>query len=207
MRTFVQSWYGDPTSPAAVAPGSPLAPPPLKAWHDIAAQWDGVITSHNYPVALPELRLLDGMVEFWGENQGCWVWGFDPHDTAHPVYEQPHAIGPWRPTGANLAEFLEHATMIEATFGAPVQLSAVSHYWIPVSESPFRPWNWPAPGARVVVGGQWLAFVYPEQHGHSITLAARKAENLAWAEGKATWRRYEPAACNDEPAAWTEPPW
>ncbi|MFE6157743.1 hypothetical protein ACFQ7F_02340 [Streptomyces sp. NPDC056486] len=214
---FLRDWYGDPTSPSAKAKSSRSAPKELIEWHEISTQWDGRITSHNYAIPLPELEVHDGKVPFWVENQGTWLWAFDPDDQDHLVYEQEPSgdPAPWAPTSESLPEFLIHATVMEAILGAPARKIAtgVDAEWLltreNVSPLPSPPWNWPARESRILLGEDWLALVHPSDEpelGYDITLAAITPENLLWAETTPgiEWRSYADSQdyTTDEPLPW-----
>ncbi|WP_181791322.1 hypothetical protein [Streptomyces phytophilus] len=217
LLRFLRRWYGAPKS-ANVKPGeSPDAPGELVEWHEISAQWAGEITSHNYAVPLAELATEDGKIPFWIENQGTWVWAFDPKSEGCSVYEREPSDEPtpWRRTGERLSEFLIHATILEAILGAPAKKSAlgVPADWLWSREGshelPFPAWNWPARDSRILLGESWLALVHPSDDpdaGHDITLAAREPDDLSWAEDTpgVEWRSQSDVQdyTTDEPTPW-----
>lgn len=193
------------------------APRELVEWHEISARWDGAITSHNYAIPMSELVLEDGKVPFWVENQGTWVWAFDPNDGAHWVYEREPSDNPnpWRHTGERLSDFLIHATVIEVILGAPSRkvTQGVRGDWIRSQEGsrefPFPAWNWPAHDSRIFLGERWLALVHPSDEpktGYDVTLAATEPEDLAWVENipGIKWRSYSALQdyTTDEPLPW-----
>ncbi|WP_344922665.1 hypothetical protein, partial [Plantactinospora mayteni] len=168
-------------------------PRELVEWHEISAQWGGEITSHNYAIPLAELAEEDGKIPFWVEKQGTWVWAFDPKSEDSSVYEREPSDEPtpWRRAGERLSDFLIHATILEATLGAPAAKVAqgVPPDWLWSGEGshelPFPPCNWPARDSRILLGESWLALVHPSDNpdaGHDITLAARAPGALSWAE-------------------------
>ncbi|MFF4396525.1 hypothetical protein [Streptomyces sp. NPDC001480] len=217
LLRFLRRWYGAPKAPNARLEESPETPKELVEWHEISAQWGEMITSHNYAIPLPELATEDGKIPFWVENQGTWVWAFDPNDEDHPVYEREPSDepSPWKRTGERLSEFLIHATVLEAILGAPITKVAqeVQADWLwsqeGSRESPFTAWNWPTRDSRIVSGENWLALVHPSddpEAGHDITLAAITPEDLAWAEKipGIKWRTYSGVQdyTTDEPLPW-----
>lgn len=217
LLRFLRSWYGAPKAPNARLGESPEAPRELIEWHEIFAQWDEAITSHNYAIPLPELEEEDGKIPFWVENQGTWVWAFDPNDDDHPVYEREPSGSPnqWKRSGERLSEFLIHATVLEAILSAPVKkvTQGVQSDSLlckeGTREAPFPAWSWPAPDSRIFFGENWLALVYPSDDpkaGHDVTLAAVAAENLAWTESISgiKWRTYSGGMdhSTDEPVPW-----
>ncbi|GAA3883829.1 hypothetical protein GCM10022227_46560 [Streptomyces sedi] len=116
LLRFLRRWYGAQKSPNARLRESPGVPRELVEWHEISAQWGGEITSHNYAIPLAELAAEDGKIPFWVENQGTWVWAFDPKSEESSVYERHPSDEPtpWRRTGERLSDFLIHATILEA---------------------------------------------------------------------------------------------
>ncbi|MFD3911695.1 hypothetical protein [Streptomyces sp. NPDC058603] len=217
LLRFLQRWYGAPKSPNMRLEESFETPRELVEWHEIAAQWGGAITSHNYAIPLPDLAAEDGKIPFWVENQGTWIWAFDPNNENHSVYEREPSDepNPWKRTGERLSEFLMHATVLEAILGAPSTKIAhgVEGDWLWSQEGsqefPFPTWNWPAPDSRVLFSENWLALTHPSDDpktGHDITLAAIGPENLAWAENKPgiKWRSYSGVQgyTTDKPLPW-----
>ncbi len=217
LLQFLRRWYGAPKSPNARLGESPDAPRALVEWHEISAQWGGEITSHNYAIPLAELAAEAGKIPFWVENQGTWVWAFDPKSEDCSVYEREPSDEPtpWRRTGERLSDFLIHATILEAILGAPATKVAqgvpVDWLWSREGshELPFPAWNWPARDSRIILGESWLALVHPSDDpdaGHDITLAARAPGDLSWAENTpgVKWRSYSGAQdyTTDEPLPW-----
>ncbi|MFK0202138.1 hypothetical protein [Streptomyces lavendulae] len=216
LLNFLRRWYGAPTSPDTRLGESSNAPRELVEWHEISAQWGGVIVSHNYAIPLSELKAEGGKVSFWVENQGAWVWAFDPTSDDLAVYEREPSDGltPWEKTGESLSEFLIHATVMEAILGAPARKIAqgVRIEWLNserVHKIPFPAWNWPARNSCIYAGDSWLALVHASDDAPTtsdVTLAARSPENLAWADNvpEIKWRSYcetqEPMA--SEPLPW-----
>ncbi|MER7181520.1 hypothetical protein ABT404_18885 [Streptomyces hyaluromycini] len=217
LLRFLRRWYGAPPAPNERLGESPEAPKVLVEWHEIAAQWGGLITSHNYAIPLPELVLEDGMIPFWVENQGTWVWAFDPNTEDHSVYEREPSDEPtpWKRTGERLPEFLIHATVLEAILGAPARKVArgaqIDDLRPPegMRELPFPAWNWPARDSRILFGESWLALTHPSDHpkaGHDITLAAVAPKDLEWAKNSTEikWRSYSRVQdhTTNEPLPW-----
>lgn len=217
LLRFLRRWYGAPKSPNVRLGESPEAPRELVDWHEISAQWNGEITSHNYAIPLSELTMEDGKIPFWVENQGTWVWAFDPTSEDFSVYEREPSDEPtpWRRTGERLSDFLIHATILEAILGAPATKVAqgVSAGWLWSQEGSrelsLPAWNWPARDSRILFGESWLALVHPcddPDAGHDITLAARASGDLSWAENMPgiRWRSYSGAQdyTTNEPPPW-----
>jgi len=203
LLRFLRKWYGAPAAPDARLGESPKAPRELVEWHEISAQWGGLITSHNYAIPLAELAEEDENIPFWVENQGTWIWAFDPTNEDHFVYEREPSDepNPWKRTGERLSEFLIHATVLEAILGAPARKVAqeVQVDWLGsqegIHEFPFPTWNVPARNSRIVFGENWLALIHPSEDpdaGQDITLAAVAPEDLDWAEDATgiKWRSY-----------------
>ncbi|MFJ5552521.1 hypothetical protein [Streptomyces sp. NPDC093225] len=203
LTDFLQRWYGAPRLKEVELSVSPAIPRALVWWHEISARWGGVITSHNYAIPLAELHIEDGVVPFWVENQGTWIWAFDPNDSNFAVYErEPSAeTSAWEPTGEGLHDFLHHATILEAVLGAPVTKVAhgveLTDLWPEgeVQELPFPAWKWPGPDSRILSGGEWLALVHSTdsaQGGYDVTLAANSLDDVSWADeiSGISWRTY-----------------
>ncbi|WP_461012105.1 hypothetical protein [Streptomyces capparidis] len=217
LLRFLREWYGTPKTSSARLKATPETPKELVEWHKISAQWGEIITSHNYAIPLPDLAAEDGKIPFWVENQGTWIWAFDPNDEDHPVYEREPSDepAPWKRTGERLSEFLIHATVLEAILSAPVTKVAqgVQADWLWSQKGstnfPFPAWNWPAHNSHIVSGENWLALVHPSddpEAGQDVTLAAVAQDNLAWADNLPgiKWRSYIKIqdSTTDEPLPW-----
>ncbi|WP_159056170.1 hypothetical protein [Streptomyces scabiei] len=217
LLRFLHKWYGAPTSPDERLEKTRDLPGELVEWHEISMRWNDVITAHNYAVPLPELSVEDGKIPFWIENQGTWIWAFDPNSEDRIVYERDPSPqpNPWKRTGERLSDFLIHATVVEAILSAPASKVAqgVQADWLWSQEGchqyPFPAWNWPSHDSRIFFGENWLALIHPSDDpkmGHDITLAATSPEDLAWAENATgiKWRSYVgfPDHTTDEPLPW-----
>jgi hypothetical protein len=102
---------------------------------------------------------------------------------------------------------------VEAILGAPALRVAqgVKEGWLSdqegIYETLFLPWNWPAPGSRILHGEDWLALVHPSDtptKGQDVTLAATATEHLAWVESipDVTWLSH----CSPQDYTTNEPP-
>ncbi|MFF1481928.1 hypothetical protein ACFVYD_31015 [Streptomyces sp. NPDC058301] len=214
LLQFLVHWYGDPTSPhASPSESHTAAPRELIEWHQISTQWDRGITFQNYAVPLSELEQSDGMVLFWVESQGTWIWAYDPEDPDHLVYEREPSDepAPWIPTQEKLGDFLAHATIMEAILGAPAKKTAEAVALESIlsregtQEIPFPSWNWPAPGTRILSNESWLAMIHPSGDptaGYDVMLSARSIQDLAWVENSSTakWRTYSESQGSAEPS-------
>ncbi|MFI6588169.1 hypothetical protein [Embleya sp. NPDC050493] len=216
LDRFLEEWYGTPNASPCVPIEDQIAPRKLVEWHRISSKWNGQITPQNYAIPLERLQKNGGLIEFWAESQGNWSWAFDPNGDGHAVYDQD-ATGkptPWRETGETLEEFLIHATVLEAVFGAPEATTAtnVPLEWILTHGECalfYQEWRWPAQGSRIVAGGRWIGLVSPVREGsveYDITLGARHAEQLTWvleAPG-IDWQSYSASenTTDDEPLPW-----
>ncbi len=217
LLRFLRRWHGTPKSPNARLQEPSDAPRELVEWHEISAKWGGEITSHNYAIPLAQLTAEDGMIPVWVENQGTWVWAFDPTSKDFSVYEREPSDRParWQRTGERLSEFLIHATIMETILGAPAmkiaQGARADWLWHREGshELPLPAWNWPARSSRILFGESCLTLVHPSDGpdaGHDITLAARTPGDLSWAENVpgVKWRSYSGIqdCTTDEPLPW-----
>ncbi|MFF4331182.1 hypothetical protein ACFYZT_32340 [Streptomyces sp. NPDC001591] len=181
----------------------------------MSAEWGGAVASHNYPIPLREIKVEDGMVPFWVENQGNWVWAYDPTAEGHAVYERDPSVEPhrWSAVGERLSEFLIHATVVEAILNAPAMKIAqgVRAEWLwsraEVKEFPYPAWRWPERDSRIFFGDAWMALVHRSgdlEDLRDITLAATAPADLIWAENVAAikWRSYN----NLQDSVANEPP-
>jgi len=136
-------------------------------------------------------------VVFYVENQGVWLWGFEPGAADPAVWDrenQPDRA--WQPTGESLSTFLLHAAVFEAILGAAVGAVAIDmnrdqmdQALGPMRPAPLPAWRWPGPETRIYCNDKLLAFagvnakpgspVGPESR-YEIYVAANDAEDLAY---------------------------
>ncbi|MDP4511925.1 hypothetical protein [Nonomuraea turcica] len=170
LPLFLERWYGPPTQiaePLSVVPS--FVPAALRRWHQYANSWPDKITHANYAIPLSQLEVRDGKIEFWSENQGCWIWSTLPGEDNPPVFDmEPGVDSAWRETGEDLSTFLLHATVYEALTGAPYSLRAerllggqVESVIDYLSPSPFLQWRWPSPEEMLYIGTEVLVAVSP----------------------------------------------
>jgi len=176
---FLTRWYGEPGGLAVPAPRH--LPSVLREWHELNSRWSGV-TVHNHPID-PEIE--DGKLVFWVENQGGWEWATDSAGDDPPVYDRETSEnpGPWVHTGEKLSEFLLHATVFEAVWGAQnavcanaLTLERVNEISDGLIEMPLPSWRWPEVGIRILVGPEVLLELTPVG---DVTVAARTSEALS----------------------------
>jgi hypothetical protein len=217
LSRFLRTWYGPAKSPNAILTPSPHMPRELAEWHKMSTQWGGIIASHNLAVPLDDLTTEEEKITFWVENQGNWMWGFDPTDNGCTVFEREPATkpNPWTSTGKSLSTFLIEATLIEAILAAPAMKVAqdIDAAWIETEEGSSKvttmAWNWPTQNSNIFSGEQWLALVRPgaSEGLHDVTLAATTPDALLWAHSipNTEWESYMTAQQNSitvDPLPW-----
>jgi hypothetical protein len=178
LERFVARWYGPLPEPASWRNADLSCPPALQHWYALSRR--APLTSQND--VLERQRLTpgeDGMVVFYVENQGVWLWAYDPADGDDPqVHERENEYGiAWTPSGSRLSEFLLQVAVFEAVLGAE---HAAATYWSTPSQArtilaglspmPMAHWSWPHPGHHFYVGEDLMALAGPAvDHGESPT--------------------------------------
>jgi hypothetical protein len=201
LERFLVWWYGLPDREATLVPtGAIEVPQPLRAWYELASRWSRPLGTQNQLLGPDRVRVQDGKLVFWVENQGVWLWACDRAGDDPAVFDRENQPGKqWQPTGAVLSTFLLHVAAFEAVMGArhfaaaaaltPDQLDAVL---APLRPLPMRAWRWPAAAHRLHAGEGLLAFAGPNPGPgetaemtavREVFLAAQDAERLEYARG------------------------
>jgi hypothetical protein len=169
-------------------------PAELAAWHQTVSAWDNPVTAQDYPVPYSKLsKQEDGMMVFWVENQGGYVWAVDLTSETHVVFMgDPGDEGSWDSTGLTLDEFLIYVTLTEAILGSehkvfvPSLPAALAHSVL----GEFTPLGLfsradPDPACRIYIGEDALAQITTPPSGYpageenvGLNLAAIDGDSL-----------------------------
>lgn len=198
LVSFLTRWYGPADVPDAPVCADPRLPGPLRDWFSTVARWSTAVTAQNTVLDSRHMRLDAGKVVFWLENQGVWLWGFDP-DTEEldpAVYDRENGGRGWQPTGVDLSTFLLHVVVFEAVwmarYGAgtayisPTRLAAVL---APMTPIPGACWRWPPPSTRFYAGPHLLAMAgsmdepaRPDEPAREVIVAGTCAAAVSYLE-------------------------
>ncbi|MGC1214333.1 MAG: hypothetical protein WA890_24125 [Micromonospora sp.] len=177
LQSFLTAWYADvPVAPATPHGAAMKLPPPLLAFHDIAAGCEEILGRQHFIDPLDEIEYLDdeALVVFAAENQGVWVALIDPTDDDPVVW---YDGGPERlRERERLSGFLLQLALNEAVSTSPFtgfatvtpeSLDRFVEDLVPVPLQPMRvpgdpTRHWVAPGLVVTAAdygesGIWLS--------------------------------------------------
>jgi hypothetical protein len=160
---FLAGWYGPPTSVQTVAAGS--EPTVLRTWRQSVSRWQRPIVVQNELVPSDRAQVEDGLVVFYVENQGVWLWAYGEGDDP-PVYDRENEEGrTWQPSGVRLSAFLFQVTVVETIFGAgrgagasDLSRTDFERVVAPLTAVDMTPWRWPGPEHRLWLGEGIAAF-------------------------------------------------
>jgi hypothetical protein len=156
LRRLVEYWHGA-IIPEDGIPDADLAGPnlpyPLRWWYRWAGQRTNVMCGQNFLLDPDKLKLRDGVLEFYVENQYCYQWGTLPEGMDPPVFGRESPSDPWEPEGVTLSEHLILACLFEAImchspYGASTAwlggdlLNRIIEYTPPIA---VNPWRWGGP--------------------------------------------------------------
>lgn len=153
LRCLVEYWHGpiqaDDGFTGADLKGFVL-PGPLEWWLRFAGRRPKILSGQNKLLALDDLRIVDGRLQFYVENQYCYQWATEPKGDDPPVFGRKEESGPWMPEGTGLSEHLILACLFEAIMcHSPYAASAawlarplVDRIAKDVPPVPIAPWRW-----------------------------------------------------------------
>ncbi|MFJ1932737.1 hypothetical protein ACIOGZ_08690 [Kitasatospora sp. NPDC088160] len=201
LADFLAACYGPPSRSAVGLPDScDWLPAPLREWHVLASRWEKRINFMTKMIAPERIRLAgDGNAVFMIDSTGDWRWCFDPANPDSVFEAGLHE--PWEKMPERMSQFLVHATIREAVYGATFGTHALSvtedvlrEILAPMREVGFGEWNWPEPGYRIFMGEGFVAMVaksVPGQPGWDVEVGAFESSTLSGLEDipGVDWRR------------------
>ena len=128
------------------------------------------MSGQNFLLAPDQLRIKDGLLEFYVENQYCYQWGTHIGGDDPPVFGRSETTNPWEQEGIALSEHLILACVFEAImchspYGASASwleqsvLDKIIEHIPPIS---INPWRWGGSARFYAKGG---AFMYTMPNG------------------------------------------
>jgi hypothetical protein len=117
LRALVEYWHGkigaDDGLPDAALDGARM-PAVLMQWYRWAGRRADILSGQNFLLAPDRLRIEDGRLFFYHENQGCYLWATLPEGDDPPVFGREDERDAWQPEGMALSEHLILAALFEA---------------------------------------------------------------------------------------------
>jgi hypothetical protein len=188
LRRLVEYWHG-PIGPEDGFGGQELEglamPHPLWRWYRWAGRRRSPMRGQNFLLDPDRLRIEDGKLLFYVENQGCYRWGTDVEGDDPPVFGRRETSDPWDPEGITLSEHLILACLFEAImchspYGASASwlevsvLDRIAEHIPPIA---IGPWRWPETMSFYAKGGAFM-FAGPNgeidgKRGYSVWIGAK----------------------------------
>lgn len=178
LGDFVRAWYDEPNlERRSFMRVGANAPTPLMRWYALAEMYNNQLTAQNSFRRPGSLAVEQGMVTFYVENQGVWLWSFLVDDSDDPIVferENEDHIG-WSSTGTPLSQFLVEVAIFEAISGAQhaavaweAPLDCVSEVVRDLTPIKMRPWTWPARGHRFYASDRLIALTWDDSNDKSL---------------------------------------
>ena len=89
-------------------------PNPLRRWYRWAGRRKSILSGQNFLLAPNALRMENGRLFFYHENQGVYLWATLTEGDDPPVFSREDESQPWEPEGLTLSEHLILACVFEA---------------------------------------------------------------------------------------------
>jgi hypothetical protein len=109
LQAVVEYWHGkivaDDGLPDAALDGTRM-PLVLKQWYRWAGRRTDILSGQNFLLAPDRLRIEDGRLFFYQENQYCYLWATLPEGNDPPVFGREDERDAWQPEGMLLSEHL-----------------------------------------------------------------------------------------------------
>jgi hypothetical protein len=193
---FLRKWHGGESPASARADQDiPLfVPRPLREFYVAVQNWPDAVVQ-NRLLDPTELRLEDGRLLFYVENQAVYLWATSPSADDPPVWGRENVPdASWEKEGEQLSRFLVQLAVFEAVMGADVHASAawldpesLGRVLTDLVELPFAPWRWPDHPTRFFGREGVLAVVAPNRTPESsdyvsIYVGAKSESALSFLE-------------------------
>jgi hypothetical protein len=203
LREVAEYWNG-PVGPDDGISEEQLAgramPFPLHWWYRLAGRRKEITNGQNLLLAPEELKMKDGLLLFYGENQWCYEWATEPTGDDPPVFGRwvdRSKENEWQPEGMVLSEFLIQICLFEAVMcraryvasAAWIDDDTISEIVRNIQPIALPPWNWC--GFRFWAGKGAFALVadngeYEGEHGFGAWFGAKTEHPLAFLKPFAT---------------------
>lgn len=166
-------------------------PRPLRWWYGWAGRRRTVMSGQNILLDPDQLRVREGLLQFYVENQYCYQWGTLCEGDDPPVFGRENDADPWEPEGITLSEQLILACLFEAImchcpYGAsaswlegPIVDRIIEH----IPPIAIGPWRWGGSARLHARGGAFMVTMpngeIDGKRGDSVWIGA-KTEHPLW---------------------------
>jgi hypothetical protein len=193
LKRLVEYWHG-PIRPEDGIPEAALEgrtiPYPLRWWYRWAGRRSKILSGQNFLLDPEKVRVKDGLLEFYVENQYCYQWGTPFEGEDPPVFGRESPSDPWEPEGVTLSEHLILACLFEAiichsSYGASASwldegtLKQITEYIPPIALNPLR---WTGSTRFYAEGGAFMyamgKFEIGGEQGYSVWIGAKTEHPL-----------------------------
>ncbi|MDG4808730.1 hypothetical protein O7634_18450 [Micromonospora sp. WMMD1120] len=201
LRQFVEGWVPATAEDLGeFAASGWTVPEPLAAFYRLARRRPALLGQQNFLRRPEKWRLAhNGLIEFGHENQGGFVWLFDPSDDDPAVLIDQDDYG-LRPEHERMSGFLVkfavYETMMNAHYLALSNELGAEHVELVtagLTPVPWEPWRWPNDSTRFFVAPGLIAEVTDSWHGEfSVWIGAAHRSVLRPLGGLGIpWRRFD----------------
>ncbi|MEU7755617.1 hypothetical protein [Micromonospora sp. NPDC049171] len=201
LNQFVEGWVPETDEDLGEFPSSGWTlPEPLTAFYRLARHRPALLGQQNFLRRPEEWKLAhDGLIDFGHENQGGFIWLFDPSDADPVVWIDQDDYG-LRPEHERMSGFLlkfaVYETMMNAHYKALSTELEAEHVEIVTARLtplPWKPWRWPNDSTRFFVAPGMIAEVTDSGHGKfSMWIGAAHRSVLRPLRGlEIPWTRFE----------------
>lgn len=202
LRRLAEYWHGPIRAEDGLAETDlqgVVLPGPLAWWFRLAGRRPEILSGQNKLLPPDRLKIVDGRLRFYVENQYCYQWATHPEGDDPPVFGRLEDADPWESEGMRLSEHLILACLFEglmhhAPYGASsawLAKSVVDRFVEYVPPIPIAPWRWCGRSQFHAADG---AFMLVMNHGEvdgeegcSVWIGARTEQPLQrlkpWIDG------------------------
>ena len=165
-------------------------PYPLRWWFRWAGRRSSIMSGQNFLLAPDQLRIKDGLLEFYAENQYCYQWGTHIGGDDPPVFGRSETIKPWEQEGVALSEHLILACVFEAImchspYGASaswLEESVLDKIIEHISPILINRWRWGGSARFYAKGGAFMYTMsngeFKGKQGYSVWIGAKTEHPL-----------------------------
>ena len=197
LRSFLTAWYADVPVPPATSQGAAvILPPPLLAFHDIAAGREDVLGRQDFIEPLDRVEYLEDepLVVFAVENQGVWVAMIDPTDDDPVVWYDGGAerLRERERLSGFLLQFALNGAAITSPFigSATVSPESLDRFVEDMVPVPLQPMRVPGDPTRHWVAPGLVAMAAGDERGIWLSVGSRQRSAMRPLRSRVNWGRF-----------------